>query len=87
MIRYESTIADSALTDQHISDRKFASLIIRRLIQNERALVVNIVSDPPATGEDQLLQVLLLLLLQPPPPRLHLNFFLPPSQLHPNMEN
>jgi hypothetical protein len=83
VIRYESTIADSA-TDQHISDRKFASLIIRRLIQNERALVVNIVSDPPATGEDQLLQVLLL---PPPPPRLYLNFVLPPSQLHPNMEN
>jgi hypothetical protein len=36
---------------------RFAALIIRRLIHNERVLVVNVVSDPPEVGDDQLLQV------------------------------
>ncbi len=39
--------------------RRFASLIIKRLVSNERALVINLLTDqPPANFEDNLLQVI-----------------------------
>jgi hypothetical protein len=65
-------------------------LIIRRLLNNERVLVTNVISDPAPTGDDELLQV-------QSPQNQRLSLLLPCSghdvlidvfsQLHPNMED